>query len=586
MISGYEISGKDIENIKISNAFTHNPGVTVQSSEYIFAVASKSDNIKLHIRSVKDSVDGFVVQLNSSYKQGDVFSFSLSGRKIEGYAYYFEDETGSFCDPYARRCIRIDDVCEKKYAGIIFGQETHVMSGRRKSIPANELIMYKLHVRGFTKDRFSKVKNKGCFSGVAEKIPYMKDLGINAVELMPAYEFFDNKEVHNFWGYSNGLYFTPKIAYCSTKDPVKEFGDMVNSFHENGMDVYMEMFFPADVPVAMTVNCLRYWHEFYGVDGFHLICDERKISAIAEDAFLTDIKILATSFNETYENTHLIEYHNGFLEVARRLIKGDEGMLQKFIDAMKKNPSQGGIVNYIANNNGFTLNDVYSYDRKHNEENGEGNRDGSDYNISWNCGVEGPTRKKSINELRQLLARNAMAMLMTAQGIPLIYAGDEFLNSQNGNNNAYCQDNETGWVNWNQCVKNSRFRDFVRELIEFRKGHKCLHMENEPYLTDFKHLGQPDVSYHGCKAWYPDLENYNRHIGILTCGAYTDENEDVYVLYNMHWEPHDLALPVRKDGRWKIVMSTGRLPNQPEEQDKCIEIAARTIVILVSEKNS
>ena len=179
-----------------------------------------------------------------------------------------------------------------------------------------------------------------------------------------------------------------------------------------------------------------------------------------------------------------------------------------------------------------------------------------------------------------------MAMLMTAQGIPLIYAGDEFLNSQNGNNNAYCQDNETGWVNWNQCVKNSRFRDFVRELIEFRKGHKCLHMENEPYLTDFKHLGQPDVSYHGCKAWYPDLENYNRHIGILTCGAYTDENEDVYVLYNMHWEPHDLALPVRKDGRWKIVMSTGRLPNQPEEQDKCIEIAARTIVILVSEKNS
>ena len=586
MTAMYKIGGDGIPGMKIFYAYSHEMGVSGKGTEYCFTVFSKSSYLKIHLYSDDECKKATTIELDESFKRGSVFAVRVVGVELAGLKYLFEDENGIFCDPYTKKCFQREGVCGDEYVGIIVEDTTQDDYCPRPMIPANELVMYKIHVKGFTKDRFSKVKNKGTYRGVVEKIPYLVDLGINAVELMPAYEFYDNGIMKNYWGYAEGLYFTPKTAYCATKDCIAEFSEMVQELHKNNIDVYMEFFFPEKIMTSTIVQCLRYWHEFYHIDGFHVICDGDKAEQISGDFFLTDARLFRSNWNAREDRGNLVEYNDGFLEVARHMLKGDEDMLSKFLYAMRKNPAQGGVVNYIANNNGFTLNDVFSYDRKHNEENGEGNRDGVDYNLSWNCGVEGVTKKKKINELRNLLAQNAMVMLMTAQGIPLIYSGDEFLNSQNGNNNAYCQDNETGWVNWNQLNRNIKFHDFVKKMIAFRKAHGALHMTNEPYLMDYKYVGQPDVSYHSSKAWYPDLENYNRHVGILTCGSYNDEDEDVYVVFNMHWEPHELALPGIRGKYWEVYLSTGKMPDNPESTDKSIEVDARTAVVLLCKKNS
>ena len=197
------------------------------------------------------------------------------------------------------------------------------------------------------------------------------------------------------------------------------------------------------------------------------------------------------------EEKNLAEYNMQFMEDMRRFLKGDEGMLSAFEFRNRRNPAEYAVIDYMANTNGFTLMDTVSYDRKHNEKNGEENRDGSDYNYSWNCGAEGPTRKKKIVELRKQLLKNAYLLLFLSQGVPLLMAGDEFGNSQDGNNNAYCQDNAVSWLNWKLLETHKDQVDFVKRLIAFRKAHKMFHMDREPRIMDYKSCGRPDVSYHG-----------------------------------------------------------------------------------------
>ena len=209
-----------------------------------------------------------------------------------------------------------------------------------------------------------------------------------------------------------------------------------------------------------------------------------------------------------------------------------------------------------------------------------------DFNISWNCGVEGPTNNRKIKELRTRLMKNAMCMVMLSQGVPLIYAGDEFGNSQNGNNNAYCQDNETGWVDWSALNKNRKFFNYVTELIEFRKNHHILHTAKELFQTDYKYYGLPDISFHGSKAWYPEVENYNRHLGIMLCGKYAGDENDVYIGINMHWEKHILALPKVPDKKWRLILNTNDTEGIIIEQNRTMEVPPRSIVVLISEKNS
>ena len=219
-------------------------------------------------------------------------------------------------------------------------------------------------------------------------------------------------------------------------------------------------------------------------------------------------------------------------------------------------------VNFITAHDGFTMNDLVSYNEKHNEANGEGNRDGESNNRSWNCGVEGPTNIPDVNDLRQRQMRNMFATLLFSQGIPMICGGDEVARTQQGNNNAYCQDNEISWINWGLLKSNQDIYQFTKAAIAFRKKHPVFHMKREPALMDYKSCGLPDVSYHGVKAWYPEFDYFRRQLGILYCGAYGEKadgepDDYFYVAYNMHWTPQDFALPnLPKELKWHLAVDT------------------------------
>lgn len=585
----YGISGENVPgNAAVAPAKGYSFGVSRHGADYRFAFTSGKDRIYLKLYSKISDKPDYTIELDRKIKNGDVFSFYVKGLNLDGFFYVYSDGEKNITDPYAERIVTktASDGTTQRY-GVICSDDYDWKDDCPPMIPGTELIIYKLHVRGFTKSRYSKVTDKGTFRGLQEKIPYLADLGINAVELMPSYEFINSGIRPNYWGYDGGFYFAPKGSYCSTygklKDYTSEVKDTVRKFHENGIEVYMEFFFPDGTRTGLVVDCLRYWKDRYHIDGFHIICDRHAQSAVADDCFLSGAKLFCTDWNGIAPGKNHFEYNDGFQTVARKLLKGDEDQLQSFLYAMRKHGENAVSVNYIASNNGFTLADVFSYDRKHNEENGENNRDGLDYNLSWNCGVEGPTRRRKVNELRLKLMKNAMVMMMTAQGVPLIYAGDEFGNSQNGNNNAYCQDNETGWTNWNELNHFRKFREFVKELISFRKKHKVLHFDREPYLMDYRYLGFPDVSYHGARAWYPDLEHYNRHVGIMFCGAYGESDENIYVAFNMHWEKHELALPGEKTRKWHIVFESDTPEGVEINDDSTVVLPERTAAILADD---
>ena len=280
----------------------------------------------------------------------------------------------------------------------------------------------------------------------------------------------------------------------------------------------------------------------------------------------------------------------------RSRLKGDEDQLNRLAYHIRRNPEQVGVINYMANTNGFTMMDMVSYDTKHNEANGEDNRDGTDYNQSWNCGVEGPCRKKRIMQMRRKQIRNALLMLFLSQGTPLLMMGDEFGRTKKGNNNSYCQDNDISWLNWTLLKSNSSIHEFVKHVIQFRKEHSVFHMDKEPALMDYRSVGLPDVSYHGLKTWCPMFDRFCRQLGILYCGKYgrkPDGREDdyFYVAFNMHWEPHEFALPnLPKDYKWHTAFNTdedqvnGMYDRGSEpvlENQKSMMIMARTIVVLM-----
>ena len=261
---------------------------------------------------------------------------------------------------------------------------------------------------------------------------------------------------------------------------------------------------------------------------------------------------------------------------------------------IRRNPDSYAVINYMASQDGFTLNDVVTYNYRHNEANQENNQDGSSYNYSWNCGVEGPSRKMNIRQMRERQVRNAFLMMLLSQGVPMIYGGDEIGNSQNGNNNAYCQDNSVGWIDWKGLKKNEALFEFVKNAIAFRKEHPILHIPGKLHGVDYQTRGLPDVSLHGERAWYLNSENTSRLLGILYCGAYAKRadgsaDESVYIACNFHWEDRVLALPnLAGNKKWKKVIDTsamkenGFFHEDGKEYKKKLEIAPRTIVVLLA----
>ncbi len=635
-------------------------GVSRQGKNTNFAVAiGDTDEVLLKLyKNSTDTQPEKVIKLDESFKTGNIFSVTVENYSFKGYTYLFEAKGVSFVDPYA---------------GLISGREVYGKILSRKAqklihayvwenrfdwkkdaapkLDFSDLIIYKLHVRGFTKN--AGVAHKGTYKGVTEKISYLKELGINAVLLMPCMEynevysaepevgvpefisskFYRGSEEHhsgngetlppgdidptgasaeelpfisekankvNFWGYTTFYqFFAPKASYASNPAMADyEFKQMVYKLHEAGIEVMMEVSIPKATNRSMMLDALRFWVREYHIDGFRLNLDNIDPSLIACDPYLSSAKLIGNGWDttEVYPRQYtpvskkLGIYNDAYSVEMRKFLKSDEGMSGAALRHFTDNKDKTIKVNYITDHNGFTLADLYMYDVKHNDDNGEHGRDGTDINHSWNCGVEGPDKHKKIRELRLKMRKNAMAILLLGQGAPLIFAGDEFGNSQNGNNNAYCQDNEVGWLCWKKTKTDIELLNFVKELIKIRKSHPVLHNRVELKSMDYLSSGIPDVSLHSLQAWYPDYNFYNRCIGILYSGDYAlksrDEKDDCfYFAINMYWNEKEYEIPhVPGNRAWSFELSTDKMDFAPGDrvEDTKIMVPGRSIVVLRS----
>lgn len=574
------------------------------------------------------------IAVPADYCMGAVRSVTVSGIMAERLAYNYEIDGEVCLDAYATRILgrdkwRDEGRAEWKYK-VCCGcaQETFDwQKDRRPEIPRRRMVIYKLHVRGFSMDAGLRGGMRGTFAAVREKIPYLKKLGITTVEFMPVYEFeeivqkagapipeylqwqsreedmikpepetvFSDKV--NYWGYAKGNYFAVKASYAQGANPALEWKELVRALHENGMECVMEIYVAEDTNENVILEALRYWVREYHVDGFHLLGERVPISLIAQDVWLARSKIFYRGFEnrlvaESGDYRHLFIYSDEYLYPVRKMLNRCGGKLGDFICQQRKQHGVLGFVNYIADNNGFSLLDLFSYEEKHNEANGEGNYDGNDWNYSDNCGAEGRSNRRSVKEARERQLRNALAILFCGQGVPLLYAGDELGNTQNGNNNAYCQDNAVGWVNWKRGNKYDWLTEFVRKITAFRREHPGICAEEPKQLSDFKRKGFPDLSYHGESAWVAGFSREEQAVGIMYCGAYArredgSEDDDIYIGYNFRPGISRLALPKLPEGKkWYLVMDTARgreafFACEEPQKDAQVVIRGQSIVILV-----
>lgn len=561
-------------------------GLTVIYGGVHFCVAAEGEALELLLFQMGETEPKAVLPFPEDSRRGDVWDMTVLGEDFSALEYCFQMDGKMFADPYGRQFRGREVWGDIEAADQIM--KTPVMipdfdweGDRQLEIPYEDTIIYRLHVRGFTKHSSSKTADKGTFKAVMNKIPYLKDLGVTTLELLPVYEFpevvmpeklagdpfADEKPSGklNYWGYTDAYRFAPRASYCAgtEKNPVSEFKTMVKTLHRSGLEVIVELYFAGTENPSYVLDAARFWVEEYHVDGLHLVGSPPK-GIVGQDPYLSRTKLFVDSWEGVAcgHRKHLAEYHDGFLVDMRQVLKGDENQLNALIFRSRRNPKDYGVINYMAHTNGFTMMDMVSYDEKHNEANGENNQDGTSWNYSWNCGVEGPTRKKKVMALRKKQLRNAFLLLLLSQGTPLFLAGDEFGNSKGGNNNTYCQDNEVSWLNWNLLRTNRDLYDFVKYAIAFRMKHPVFHMDQEPKIMDYLSCGQPDMSFHGVKAWFPVFDSTSRQLGILYCGEYGKKadgtpDDNIYVAYNMHWEPHAFDLPnLPKGQKWYVSMNT------------------------------
>lgn len=606
----------DLNKIK---AYRGNPlmmGATVIGDTVNFAITARlGSKCELVLYEKGKNNEAARIPFENAQVIGNVFAMSIEGLDYKKYDYNFSIDGKIVTDAYAKALSGKEKwgIVPTDIRGSIVSSEFDWQNDAPLRRPYDETIIYRLHVRGFTKHVSSKAKHKGTYLGIVDKIPYLKELGITMIELMPAYEFNEMEShvatsmkgqfsienpVLNYWGYTSGYAFAPKASYAYATKPgseVEEFKYMVRELHRNGIEVSMEYFFPEGTNPTLILDVLHYWVMEYHIDGIHANCEKAVMKMIQTDNLLSTTKIFTynfatdTDFYANVENKNLANFNDDFMVSARKFIKGDEDMLNTISYKIKANPPAVAVVNYVANHNTFTLYDAVSYDKKYNQANGENNRDGAVYNYSWNCGAEGDTRKRKINELRKHQIKNALSLVLLSQGVPMIYAGDEMCNSQKGNNNPYCLDNEISWTNWNTTAMAKEILDFTKKLIQFRKQHKILHLSSEPRLMDYKSYGLPDMSYHGSKAWYADFSHFNRHFSVMYCGKYAtidgkEDEADLFIAYNMFWEMIKFGIPSARNKRqWKVVFATDSGFKEPSDGiERMLQVPPRSIVVLMA----
>ena len=519
---------------------------------------------------------------------------------------------------------------------------------RPLELPMEDLVIYEMHVRSFTRSPSSGVKFPGTFAGIRQKIAYLRELGVNCIELLPIYEFdeFENSRVDpetgrnlvgNFWGYSTLGFFAPKAGYAATGKlgmQVDEFKALVKELHRNGIEVFLDVVFNhtaegneqgpyisfkgidnktyymltpegyyfnfsgtgntlnCNNPVVrnMVLDCLRYWAAEYHVDGFRFdlasilgrdpwgapLSNPPLLESLAFDPILAKCKLIAEAWDAggLYQVGSFpaygrwAEWNGKYRDCLRKFLRGDMGLTGEMAQRLQGSPdlyaSRGATatINFLTAHDGFTLNDLVSYNEKHNEANGEGNRDGTNDNDSWNCGWEGPTDDPGVNALRMRQMKNAMTLLLVSQGVPMILMGDEMARTQQGNNNTYCHDNELNWMDWSLVGTNAELLRFVKGMIAFRHAHPAL--RNRWHLSGRDQVGSgyPDISWHGANAWHADWSGASRLLAFMLCGKNArggvETDDYIYVAMNVHWEAHWFELPGLPDGmQWRAFANTG-----------------------------
>ncbi|KIR02169.1 Glycogen debranching enzyme [Lachnospiraceae bacterium TWA4] len=552
-------------------------------SPYPLGAHKTSKGIRFSVEAPTDAICELVLYYKAMTDEPIVFSFPtysfygnirvliIAGLEKRGWSYHFRINGKDLPDPYGRNFIGTSiwaDVSrlESPYRTLIIEDSFNWEEDNLPNHAWNDLFIYRLHVRGFTIHKSSKVRNKGTFAGVVEKLPYLQSIGVTAIELMPVYEFEEIEQTPlphrrptgqiNYWGYTSSHYYAPKASYAGKSSKgfaPTAFKELVKAFHKAGIEVFLEFFFTKETPAWMALDILRYWKITYHIDGFRIL-GHANLEAIAGDPLFANTRLFADNWTNCEKQTHNLAISNiGFQTDIRRFLRGDEGMIGSLSKRMRENSEDLPIVHYLASNNGFTLKDTFTYEKRHNEINGEQNRDGMNDNYSFNCGEEGPSTNRLVNHIRKSQIFNALTLLFLSQSIPLIQSGDEMGRTQYGNNNAWCQDNTISWIDWKDLRKNKEVFNFFQFIVNLRKNHLVFHNSNVLTQTDPKGYGIPDISFHGLEPWRPNFDPFCRQCGILYSGQYACDADgnpdyDFYLLCNMYWIPSEFLLPRPKKG--------------------------------------
>lgn len=684
-----------VEGFKIHPGFFRMYGACVASNGVSFTINSHgATRCTLLLFKPQAPKPYARIPFPDSYRIGDTYSMLVYDIKPDEFEYAFSfdgpyepakgllfNEENVLLDPYSRAVTGQRKWGEKPEGGKDFEYRARVVKssfdwGNIKQLeqPFEDLVIYEIHVRGYTKDKSSGVSAPGTFAGLKDKIPYLKDLGINAVELMPIFEFdemesarvVDGVQLYNYWGYNTVSFFAPNTSYAFNEEHNHE-GDelksLIKALKENGIEVILDVVFNhtaegnemgpcfsfkgidnnvyymltpdahyynfsgcgnvmnCNHPVVRNfiIDCLRHWAVEYRVDGFRFdlasilgrdqngapMANPPILESLAFDPVLGKMKLIAEAWDAggLYQVgsfpswNRWAEWNGRYRDDMRSFLKGDDGMAGNAITRITGSrdlysPESRGhkaSVNFLTCHDGFTLYDLYSYNEKHNEKNGWNNTDGDNNGHSWNCGAEGETDDPNVNGLRRRLIKNAFAALLCSRGPAMFFAGDEFCNTQFGNNNAYCQDNIISWLDWSRLEEFKEIHDFVRHMIQFRKEHPILRKMTKPSSCQF-----PEISVHNGTPFNASTDYKTKLIGIMYAGRNEEDTEDDIVFYcmNAYWEPLVMQLPVLPNGKhWHVDTNTNAEYFDGEDFTEktellgvnTIRVPARTTIILVAE---
>ena len=635
------------------------------------------------------------IPLSDEFRIGNVYSVLVYGLKIETMEYGFRfdgpydpskgllfDKNTVLLDPYARsvsgRSVwgkKPDFSKQFQHRGQIIIQDYDWEYDKPLEKKACDLVIYEMHVRSFTRHPSSNVRHPGTFAGIMEKIPYLKELGINCIELMPIFEFdefenyreVDGHKLYNYWGYSTVCFFAPKAGYAAAAPfgmEADELKYLIKVLHRNGIEVILDVVFNHTAEgnengptisykgidnrtyylltpegyyynfsgCGNTMNCnnavvrhvvldaLRYWVSAFHVDGFRFdlasimtrnedgspMINPPLLDLIAHDAVLGKSTLIAEAWDAggLYQVGSFpswkrwAEWNGKYRDSLRRFIKGAAECAPELFARISGSADMygdrgaGATVNFVTCHDGFTLYDLVSYNEKHNEANGEDNRDGCNDNDSWNCGVEGDTSDPEILSLRFRQMKNMLTILLTSRGVPMLLSGDEMANTQFGNNNAYCQDNEISWLDWSLLEKNRELYEYVIGLIHFRKKHPVL--MDDKFGFGENGTGYPELSFHGTRPWELDQSapalsfSYMYAEDGKKCG--TGKDVFIYVAVNAYWEEQTFELPILPERyRWYLAFEAyGFCADVGKEEkltnQKTITLGQRTTAILLGKK--